>query len=83
MRRMATFGSLVLAGLAAASQLVAQGATAAPAPAPARKAMFWKVSSAGQRCLAARVDSPGVRRACIRCRRKSEDAFEQLDGNSS
>ena len=42
---MATFGSLVLAGLAAAAQLVAQGAAAAPAPAPAKKAMFWKVSS--------------------------------------
>jgi len=45
MRRMSTFGSLVLAGLAAAAPLVAQGALAAPAPAPARKAMFWKVSS--------------------------------------
>jgi len=42
---MSTFGSLVLAGLAAAAPLVAQGALAAPAPAPARKAMFWKVSS--------------------------------------
>ena len=46
MRRIAMFGSLVLAGLAAAAQLVAQGAAAAPAPAPAKKAMFWKVSSA-------------------------------------
>ena len=45
MRRMATFGSLVLAGLAAGAQLVAQGAAAAPVPAPAKKAMFWKVSS--------------------------------------
>ena len=45
MRRMSTFGSLVLAGLAATAPLVAQGALAAPAPAPARKAMFWKVSS--------------------------------------
>jgi uncharacterized protein YbaP (TraB family) len=42
---MSTFGSLVLAGLAATAPLVAQGALAAPAPAPARKAMFWKVSS--------------------------------------
>jgi len=40
---MATFGALLLAGLAAASQLAAQGA--APTTAPARKAMFWKVSS--------------------------------------
>ncbi len=45
MRRIAMFGSLLLAGLAAASQLVAQGAAAAP-PATAKKAMFWKVSSA-------------------------------------
>jgi len=43
---MAALGSLVLAGLAACAQLVAQGAAAAPAPAPAKKAMFWKVSSA-------------------------------------
>jgi uncharacterized protein YbaP (TraB family) len=43
---MATFGSLVLAGLAVGAQLGAQGAAAAPAPAPAKKAMFWKVSSA-------------------------------------
>jgi hypothetical protein len=42
---MATFGSLVLAGLAVGAQLGAQGAAAAPAPAPAKKAMFWKVSS--------------------------------------
>ena len=46
MRRMGAFGSLVLAGLAASAQLVAQGAAAGPAPGPARKAMFWKVSSA-------------------------------------
>jgi uncharacterized protein YbaP (TraB family) len=45
MRRIAMFGSLLLAGFAAASQLLAQGA-AAPAPVPAKKAMFWKVSSA-------------------------------------
>jgi uncharacterized protein YbaP (TraB family) len=42
---MAAFGSLVLAGLAVAAQLVAQGAAVAPAPAPSKKAMFWKVSS--------------------------------------
>jgi uncharacterized protein YbaP (TraB family) len=45
MKRIAMFGSLLLAGLATASQLRSQGA-AAPAPAPAKKAMFWKVSSA-------------------------------------
>jgi uncharacterized protein YbaP (TraB family) len=44
MRRIAMLGSLLLAALAAASQLMAQGA--APASAPARKVMFWKVSSA-------------------------------------
>ena len=45
MRRMVAFGSLVLAGLAAGAQLVAQGAATAPVPAPAKKAMFWRVSS--------------------------------------
>jgi uncharacterized protein YbaP (TraB family) len=43
-RRTRTLASLVLAGLAAASQLLAQQAHAASA-APAKKAMFWKVSS--------------------------------------
>ena len=45
MRRMVAFGSIVLAGLAAGAQLVAQGAATAPVPAPAKKAMFWRVSS--------------------------------------
>ena len=44
-RRMAIFASLVLAGWMAAPRLVAQPAAAAPA-APAKKALFWKVSSA-------------------------------------
>jgi uncharacterized protein YbaP (TraB family) len=42
---MAMFASLVLAGMLAVSQLAAQDAAAAPA-APAKKAFFWKVSSA-------------------------------------
>jgi uncharacterized protein YbaP (TraB family) len=45
-RRIGMFASLVLAGLAAASQLAAQQAAPAPA-AGAKKAMFWKASSAG------------------------------------
>jgi uncharacterized protein YbaP (TraB family) len=42
---MAAVGPLVLAGLAVAAQLVAQGAAVTSAPTPAKKAMFWKVSS--------------------------------------
>jgi uncharacterized protein YbaP (TraB family) len=45
-RRIAKSGSLFLAGLLAASQLVAQDvAVAQQAPAPAKKAMFWKATS--------------------------------------
>ena len=43
----------------------------APAPAPAKKAMFWKVSSGRQRGLSARVDSSRVEETCIPCRRRS------------
>ena len=45
-RRIAMTGSLLLAGLLAASQLVGAGRRGCPpAPAPAKKAMFWKVTS--------------------------------------
>ncbi len=45
-RRIPMTGWLLLWGLLAGSQLVAQdAAVVTPAPAPARKAMFWKVSS--------------------------------------
>jgi uncharacterized protein YbaP (TraB family) len=44
-RRFAMIGSLVLSGLLAVSQLVAQDVAVAPAPAPAKKALFWKATS--------------------------------------
>ena len=44
-RRIAMAGLLLLSGLLAVSQLVAQDAAVAPAPAPAKKAMFWKAAS--------------------------------------